>query len=142
MYDLPLKDIMTTNLITLNTNECVSEVARIFKAKSFHHIPIINNEAHLAGIISISDFERIKTGATLFRNPKVEEYNQSIFESMLVKDIMTKALTTLRPKDTIKKAYEIFKNNKFRAIPITEESKLVGILTPFDILDYFFNKTD
>ena len=141
MYDLPVQEIMTSNLVTINRNDSVAEVANIFKANNFHHLPIVDDEGSLAGIISLTDLERLKTGATLFRNPKKEEYTRALFETTRACEIMTKDIVLLHPTDTIKKAYEIFKKNQFRALPIVEKGLLIGIVTPLDILDYFFSKT-
>ena len=113
---------------------------RIFKEHSFHHIPIVNDDESLEGIISLTDFERIKNGTSLFRNPKIEKYNEALFSTLLAKDIMTKDVKELRPNDTIFQAYEIFKKNRFRALPVIARGKLVGIITPFDMLEYFFEK--
>ena len=140
MQDPPVKSIMTTGLITVKVHESISKVAEIFKTQSFHHIPIVNDDECLKGIISLTDFERIKNGTTLFRNPKIEAYNKALFETLLAEDVMTKDVIALRPTDTISQAYKIFKNNKFRAIPVIDKGKLAGIVSPLDILDYFFQE--
>ena len=138
MQKVSLQEIMTTDLVTIRFDEIVTQVAQIFKKQSFHHIPVVDENNHLAGIISKIDFERIKNGATLFRNPKVEKYNEILFQTLLVKDMMTKTVVSFKPTDSIRLAYLVFKENKFRAIPILEKEKLVGIVTPLDLLDYFF----
>ncbi|HFB99717.1 MAG TPA: CBS domain-containing protein, partial [Phaeodactylibacter sp.] len=74
----------------------------------------------------------------LFQNPKIETYNEILFQTLLVKDIMTKTVVSFRPTDSIQLAYMVFKENKFRAMPVLSGEKLVGIVTPLDILDYFF----
>ena len=138
MQKVSLQEIMTTDLVTIRFDEIVTQVAQIFKKQSFHHIPVVDENNHLAGIISKIDFERIKNGATLFRNPKIEKYNEILFQTLLVKDMMTKTVVSFKPTDSIRLAYLVFKENKFRAIPILEKEKLVGIVTPLDLLDYFF----
>lgn len=138
--EIPVREIMTTNLITVRSNEVVTNIAEIFKTQTFHHIPIIDEMNCLVGMVSLTDFERIKNGATLFRNPKIEEYNEAVFQSLMVRDIMTKGVVHLRPMDSIQAAYKVFKENKFRALPVIEKGKLIGIVTPIDILDYFLAK--
>ena len=140
MKDIQVKDVMTQNLITVKSYQTVSEVSRIFNEHSFHHIPIIHDDDSLAGIISLTDFERIKNGTSLFRNPKIEKYNEALFSTLLARDIMTKDVVELCPTDTIHQAYQIFKKNRFRALPIISKGKLTGIITPFDMIEYFFEK--
>ncbi|MEM1321337.1 MAG: CBS domain-containing protein [Bacteroidota bacterium] len=138
MENLAVKEIMTTALVTIHTNEPVSRVAQIFNQHRFHHIPIVDCAGCIAGIISLSDFERIKNGQTLFRNPKIEAYDNALFQTMLAQDMMTRDVVELRPTDSIQRAYEIFRDNKFRALPVVEKGILRGIVTPLDILNHFF----
>ncbi|MFT5166167.1 MAG: CBS domain-containing protein [Saprospiraceae bacterium] len=138
MDELALKEIMTTDLVTIHIDKNLSYVAEIFKTKALHHIPVVDDEGSLTGIISLTDFERITVGASLFRNPEKEAYNEALLKSMLVSQIMTKDVVKLHPTDSIRAAYKIFKENKFRAIPIVGKGQLMGIVTPIDILDYFF----
>ena len=138
MQDVLIEKLMTKGVITVQYEELVTKVAEIFKTHSFHHIPIINDQQCLKGIISRTDFERIKYGVTLFRNPEIDDYNETLFQTLLAKDIMTKGVVHVMPKDSVRRAYKIFKENKFRALPVVEKGVLVGIITPLDILDYYF----
>lgn len=133
-----LKDIMSKNLTTVDTHTPVSEIAAIFSTSTFHHIPVVDKQERLKGIVSKTDFERIKSGISLFRNPKIESYNKSLFRTLLTSDIMTSDVKELQPDDSIELAYREFKNNVFRALPIVDKGKLVGIVTPLDLLDFFF----
>ena len=138
MQDLSIKKIMTTELCTVNYDEILTEVAKIFEERSFHHLVVVNNNGGLEGVISSTDMDRNKSGASFFRNPKKEEYDATIFRAMRACDIMTKDVVVLQSTDSIRRAYEIFKKNKFHAIPIMSKGNLAGILTPLDILDHFF----
>ena len=133
-----LKDIMSKDLTTVGIHTPVSEIAAIFSNSTFHHIPVVDKQERLKGIVSKTDFERIKSGMSLFRNPKMESYNKSLFRTLLTSDIMTADVKELQPDDSIELAYREFKNNVFRALPIVDKGKLVGIVTPLDLLDFFF----
>ena len=138
MQDKRIEDIMTSDLFTVNHNDVVSDVVDLFNAHSIHHVLVINDDGDLEGVISSTDLERTKTGASFFRNPNKEELDATILRAMRVCDIMTKDVTTLQCTDSIRRAYEIFKKNKFHAIPIERRGNLAGIVTPLDLLDHFF----
>ena len=53
--------------------------------------------------------------------------------------MMTKEPMTIEPEDTLGLAADIFKANKFRALPVLEGKELVGIVTPYDLMQYAFN---
>ena len=138
MKEVPIQDVMTKDVITVNANAAVSEVAEIFKAHDFHHILVVNETGVLQGVISRTDMDQTKSGATLFNNPLKEEHDEVIFASMLAFEIMTPNVLTLKPSDSIRRAYEIFQANKFRALPVINAGKIAGIITPLDLLDHFF----
>ena len=131
--------VMSANVITINGNSNLLAATELFEIYNIHHLPVVNDEGSLRGIISQTDIDRIKVGATLFRNPQKEDYDEALLQSVLAYQIMTRNVTELQPDDSIKTAYNIFKKNKFRAIPIVGKGVLLGIITPLDILDYFFN---
>jgi len=138
MQDIRIQDIMTTKLFTVNHDDVVTEVQELFKKHSIHHVLVVNNDGDLEGVISSTDLDRTKSGASFFRNPKKEEHDAALLRCMRVCDIMTKDVITLQSSDSIRRAYEIFKKNKFHAIPVEKSGILAGIVTPLDILDHFF----
>jgi CBS domain-containing protein len=139
IHSTPIENIMTKNLITVPEDEIVSTVAKIIEENGFHHVPVVNSNSQLVGIVSLTDLERLKLNASIFKTKKQEEYNQALFESLMVKYIMTKNVTQVKPSDSIYKIYSIFKENKFRALPVVEKNQLCGIITPLDLLEYFCN---
>ena len=140
MKDILIQEIMTTNLFTVNSNEVVFAVAKMFKEHSFHHVVVVNDEGDLEEVISRTDMDQTRSGASLFRNPNKEDYDTAILQTLRVRDIMTTDVIILQSTDSIRRAYEIFKKNKFRAIPIVNNKILVGIITPLDLLDHFFKE--
>ena len=140
MQQVPVSKVMNPYLVTVNRNDNLAKVASIFKQHSFHHLPVVDERDCLEGIISLTDIERLKIGATFFRNPQKESYTQTLFETMRVCEVMIKDVVQLQPTDSIQQAYAIFKENKFRALPIVDKGKLVGIVTPLDLLSYFFSQ--
>ena len=138
MQDTRIQDIMTTELFTVNHDDVVSDVQKLFNEKSIHHVLVLNNDGDLEGLISSTDLDRTKSGASFFRNPNKEEHDAALLRCMRVCDIMTKDVIMLQATDSIRSAYEIFKKNKFHAIPVATRGILSGIVTPLDILDHFF----
>lgn len=54
-----------------------------------------------------------------------------------VETIMIKNLITLGPESTVAHAVEIFRSKKIHHIPITDEGKLVGLITTHDLWNKF-----
>lgn len=136
IIDLPLSEIMHTNVICLTHEDTVDKAVHIFENKSFHHIPVINQKGIIIGIISTSDLDKFSWGNSFFVNKQKQEMNSLLYETYRTVDIMTKEVFTLHPDQTVGEAIRVFKSGNFRAIPVCDGDKLEGIVTPIDILHY------
>lgn len=134
-----VSEIMTTDLITIHPKEPMTEVDRIFRENGIHHIPVVDEDYSIVGMISKSDYLRTLHGLTLFKVSKAESYNAAMLRSLLVEEVMTKQLAQIRPDAQISLAADMLLENLFHALPVVENKKLVGILTSFDLLKYAFN---
>lgn len=135
-YNVKLELIMTESPITLSDESTIEQAVQILDEHGFHHLPIIDKSRALVGIISRSDIDKLRSGISIFKRDN-EELDEAIFRSAVTRYIMTHPVTTLHVDDHIKDAYEIFKKNKIRAIPILRDDKLCGMVTPLDIISYF-----
>ena len=132
----PVKDIMTTKLVTLHPEESIKKVEKHFDENNIHHLPVIEDNK-LIGIVSKSDFLFFKRGfADHSTDARIDEFRM---RTKKVRDIMTKGLAKMEPDDRINVALEVFKRNLFHAILIVEEEELKGIVTPFDIINAISN---
>lgn len=121
--------------ITSVKPECIgSEIAEIFEKNNFHHIPVINEESEIVGIISSSDYNQLQHHFTRLKLAKSDRENEKIFRSILAREIMTPEPFCLEEDDTIAQAVDVFIQNKISAIIVERQGKLVGIITPIDIL--------
>lgn len=140
MSKITLREIMSANPVTVQTQDPLSEVRKVFNNHSIHHIPVMDEKQQIVGIISSSDLDRLSWGTTLFKNVKKEEYNEALYHTYRVMDVMTTDVYTLDADQTIDEAYEIFKEGLFRAIPVIENAALVGIISPIDLVKPFISK--
>ncbi len=132
-------DVMTTDVITVHVNETMDRVSLIFNSREIHHIPVVDSEGKVVGIISKTDYHKLEHGFTLFKSKESQAYNEAIMRSLLASDVMTKQVVTLLPTDNLSVAVDIFRENLFHAIPVVDDKqKLVGILTTYDLLNYAF----
>jgi acetoin utilization protein AcuB len=139
--NITVKQIMTTEVLTVRPEDTMELVHRIFHSREIHHVPVVNDEGHVVGILSKSDYYSISNAFPLFRPDLREAANERLFKSLLVEDVMTRQVATLSPDDSITVAAGFFKENIFHAIPIVDEdNKLLGILTTFDLLNFFFSE--
>jgi len=136
-----LAEIMTTDLITVTPDTLGVKIAEIFENNEFHHIPVVDDNGKLQGIISKSDYLVLCNSMTRLQKDKQKSQNDRFFKSLLASDIMTKDVATLGENYSIKVAAGIFRENLFHAIPVVDKEKNIkGIVTTFDLINYAFKQ--
>jgi CBS-domain-containing membrane protein len=137
--DRNISDIMTTQVIFVAPEQTMDVVEDIFNSNNIHHLPVLDQEGRVVGILSKEDYLLLCDHFSLFRPEKGREANKRFLKSLRVEEIMSKQVATLQPEDRILLAVGMFKENLFRAIPIVDEEKhLVGLVTTYDLLNYAF----
>lgn len=140
---LGVKEMMTSPVVTLHPSDKMDKAAEIFESKPFHHIPVVDDDGKVAGIISRHDYYKVLNAFTVFSTENSRRANETTLKALLTRDVMTKQLATIHVNDTIEKAVDMFKENMFHALPVVNENKqLEGILTTFDLLNYAFKEMD
>ena len=135
----PVANIMTSKVITVSPGDLMSKVRHLFEVHKIHHIPVVDLEEKVVGIISQHDLNHILHGFTLFKTNKSVDYNEAILNSLLVQDVMRKSIVTLSETDPISMAVDIFKENLFHCLPILDnKGMLSGILTTYDLIIYAY----
>lgn len=127
----PISTIMVTDLVTVNPEDNLLSVKKIFESHKFHHLPVVRFKK-IVGIISKNDFEHFTGG--LSHHGDDHAVNERRLERAKVEDIMTKGIGKLEPEDRINVALEIFSKNWFHALPVVKNDELVGIVTTQDVI--------
>ena len=110
---------MTTDIFTVNDNDSIELVLNIMKWKNIHHLPVINNNEELVGLLTWKDVK------TYLKNS--EEQSNS------VGSIMKKELYTISQYDTIYEAKRFMQKYKIKGLPVVDRNKLIGLITTKDI---------
>ncbi|MGD9678777.1 MAG: acetoin utilization AcuB family protein [Vulcanibacillus sp.] len=129
-----VEEIMTTKVVTLKKYDTIQKAYDILTENHFHHIPIVDEENHVIGIISDRD---------------LRDAFPSIFEKVWSKDILDKPLEqimktnvrTIHPLEFVEEVSSIFYENELSCLPVTREGLLVGIITDRDMLNTLIQLT-
>lgn len=129
--------LMTSNPITVNEKTIMTEVATLFESNEIHHIPVVTGDMKVLGVISHRDYCQLQHHFTRLGSQVANDYNDRFFSALTAKDVMTPNPITLKKTEKIVKAMDLFLENKYQSIVVTEDDKCVGIVTTQDILSYF-----
>ena len=126
-----VRDYMTSSVTTLTDDSRLIDAALLIRRTGKRHVPIVNGEGKVVGIISDRDVARMAPSILGQMSP--EEYN-SIFEATPITVAMTKNPMTIGPDEPIQNAVSQLYSKKIGALIVVKEGKLEGILTVNDML--------
>jgi CBS domain-containing protein len=125
-----LGDLMTRKLIAVVEHEVVGDLEAWMDRFRFHHLPVVDTQGKLVGLISQTDFLHAKLG--------VAPDGRTIGGVMLdtpASAIMRKNVVFGRMSDTLEMACDVMLREKLGCLPIVlDDRTLVGIVTTTDFV--------
>lgn len=128
-----VKEVMSPNVLTIHSNQAFMPICRLFFELGIHHLPVVNEEEKLIGMLSASDV--LKAFSYQFTQlPSTEE--EVINEAFPIIELMTPApVYIITPEESIRQVAKLFIEHKIHALPVLEAGKVVGIITATDVLN-------
>lgn len=118
VINLKIEHIMSKDLVVLDINSDIKQIAKTMKEKDIGFIPI-NDGNKIVGVITDRDIV-VKVLAN---------------EDDKIKDYINKNLIIININESIENAVDMMGKNKVKRILIEDNKKLVGILSLSDILN-------
>src|SRR5210317_2357532 len=131
---IPVSSIMTTQLVVLNTTDSLEKAEHLFKKHRIRHIPVIEGQQRIVGMLSLTDLLRISFADGAYEDE--EDIETVVYEMFSLPQVMAKNVKTVAPDTTIKEVAELLAKEEFHALPVVEEGHLVGIVTTTDLIKY------
>src|SRR5512137_830517 len=125
-----VQDIMTSPVIAISPDISLQDAYRIIEERGIRHLPVMEIEK-LVGVITDRDL-RLATSA-LAPTPFPPDAKVSA--------IMCKFPFTADPADPVEDAARLMREKKIGCLPVTDDSRLVGIITGLDLLDALMRMT-
>ncbi|MCM2531400.1 acetoin utilization AcuB family protein [Neobacillus pocheonensis] len=122
-----VEEIMKTDVAKLSPTASIADAIRLMESKKIRHIPIVNLEEHLVGLVTAACI-RDATPSIFHANEHLEDLQKPI-DSIMKKDVITG-----HPLDFVEEVAGLFYEHKISCLPITKDGKLVGIITETDLL--------
>jgi len=116
------EDIMTRNVVTVYSDTAIYDAMNLLVKNKITGLPVIDDNNQLIGILSEKDMLNLL-------------YNEKI-NNETVSEFMTKETVSFDIEDDITDICDCLINNHFRRVPITDNHKLVGIISRKDIISF------
>ena len=111
---------------SIGPNAMVFDAIQLMDEKSVGALPVLDDKA-LVGIVSERDYTR-----------KVILKGRSSKETP-VNEIMTKQLVTVSPSNSVSECMRMITEKRVRHLPVLEGTKLVGILSIGDVVNWLMS---
>ena len=138
-----VKDIMTEQVVSLQEQDNLGKVMNAMQNGKFRHIPVVDKQEKLVGIISDRDVLRYlpfrkgqrKQQSEVFRAELFDiEPNEPIIHQQLYR-IMNRNVIHVQSSCSFHDAVKMLHEMKISCIPVTDENKkLLGIATITDVM--------
>ncbi len=111
----------SSEIFSVASSSTVYDAIKLMGEKNIGAVPVVDND-QLSGIFSERDYAR----KIILQNRKSRE--------TAVSEIMTAAVITVTPTDSIDHCMEIMSTKKIRHLPVLQENRLVGIISIGDVV--------
>lgn len=127
-------DIMTAKPVTIRSDGTLHDVLALMETHHCRHIPVVNDDGQLLGIVSDRDCRLALNSPYLVR----EGWQDDVLANRLkARTIMTPAPVVIEPDARADDAARMMLQYRISALPVMRSETLVGIVTTSDLLNAF-----
>jgi len=129
-----VRDLMTREVLTLERNEKLSLADDVMRLGRVRHLPVVDADGALAGIVSQRDL--FHSGLIKALGYGTHAQRQSL-DSLVAKEAMKTEVVTTTPDVSLRDAAEVMLEKKIGCLVVLEAGKIVGILTESDFVKLY-----
>ena len=123
---------MKQPVLALGRNDRLSMAEDLLQQERIRHIPVLDEDGKLCGIVTQRDLFR---GALLRALGYGSRLADKLFESLPIKEAMTDEVISTSPETPVSDAARLLLGHKIGCLPVTDNGKLVGIVTETDFIE-------
>ena len=132
MNDREIRLVMTPAPATTAPETTVAEAWRLMRARRCHHLPVVDADGVLVGMLSSSDLPRALAGAT----GTGPEDLAARLRQCPVGEVMNRNLSSIPQTATLLDAVRVLQTGSFHALPVVAPGNvLAGMVTSTDLIE-------
>jgi CBS domain-containing protein len=129
--NLLVRDVMTKDVVTLERNEKLTVADDVMRLGRIRHLPIIDEDGALAGIVTQRDLFHSGLLRALGYGSHAKD---RAMEVLVLKEAMKTEVVTISPSAPLTEAAKTMLERKIGCVVVVEGKKIVGILTESDFV--------
>jgi CBS domain-containing membrane protein len=131
MATLTVRDLMTPVAQTLGRNDSLSLADDLMHAKRVRHLPVLDEDGALCGIVSQRDLFR---GALATALGYGDVAQRKLLATLVVKEVMATDVVTTTAETRAADAARLMLARKIGCLPVLDGDRLAGIVTESDFV--------
>lgn len=146
---MQVKDIMTTNIITVAPDTKITEVARIIHEHNFNGLPVVDKESKIIGLITeldllsndsfgmhIPSFAKLIADFSVLKMAKgSDKANLESIVNATAETVMNQEFVSAAPTTSLTELMILFNEKHANPIPVVDENNVLkGIVSRSDIV--------
>ena len=140
------RDIMTQDVVTVNKNQPIGDLSKIFIENHFNGVPVLDNTGKVVGVVTQGDLIEqnknlhIPTVIALFdavlflESEKKFEDDLKKLTGSKIEDIYHKNLITVSPDTDLNEIITLMAEKDIHTLPVLDGDKLIGIIGKRNII--------
>jgi acetoin utilization protein AcuB len=138
-----VEDVMTRDVVCLTERDHLSGVMKVMRRGVFRHVPVVNKEGKIVGIISDRDVLRLLPYRQGPRKSQTGVFREDLFDvepdepvvRELISRVMNQSVIHVRPDCDFYDAVKMLHDKRIGCLPVVdEEKKVLGIATVTDVM--------
>jgi len=123
-----VRDIMTSNVVTIPSATSIAEAKRIMQAHRFRRLPIVD-KGKLVGMVTENGLEKVSPSKATSLTVWELSY---LLDKTTVKEIMETNVVTIGSDATVEEALAVAQGHKVGALVVVDKGRVEGIVTTND----------
>jgi CBS domain-containing protein len=120
------RNLMTDRVISVEPDMPLGDIVRVLVAGQHGGLPVVDDDERVVGFISESDV--------------LDAVLKGVPEATLVRDLMSHPVLVVDEFSTTDEVMSLLRDGRVRHLPVVRAERLVGIITPHDVLKYFVQR--
>lgn len=144
---MKVRDAMSRSVRSIKPDTKIVEVASLMCLYRFHGLPVVEDDGHLVGVIAEKDvlhclFPKLENLIaegmhSVDLDKEMGRYGEIL--DLKAEELMTKKPVSVDPEMHLLRAATVMVRHNFRRMPVTEDGKLIGVLSLGDVHKAIFH---
>jgi len=131
-----LGTLVTYNPWTVGPTALLHDIAALFDELGVHHVPVVDGERRVIGMVSETDILRARQASRLVAagggGPDTDDA-----PAVFARDAMTRQIVSVALKSSFADALRLLLAKRIHALPVVDDGRLVGMISSLDFLREF-----